>query len=74
MKNLMILVTMLLSFGFANAQSKIYNSEYPSSSRVVGCVKDGKIYNSEYPSSSRVVGCYEGGMLTGYASAMLLLL
>jgi hypothetical protein len=53
---------------------KIYSSEYPSSSRVVGCIKDGKIYNSEYPSSSRVVGCYEGGMFTGYASAMLLLL
>ena len=37
---------MLLTFGFVNAQSKIYNSEYGWT--CVGRIENGKVYNSEY--------------------------
>ena len=42
MKNLLILATMLLTFSFANAQSKIYSANsYGSKDRVVGVFEGG---------------------------------
>ena len=42
MKNLLILATMLLTFGFAKAQSKIYNSKGAGySSNIVGYYEGG---------------------------------
>ena len=63
MKNLLILATMLLAFGYANAQSKLYStSEYGGSARQVGKFENGKIYStSEYGGSARQVGKIEGG-------------
>ncbi len=58
MKNLLILATMLLTFSFANAQSKIYSvNSYGSKDRVVGIFENGKIYSvNSYGSKDRVVG------------------
>jgi hypothetical protein len=65
MKNLLILATMLLTFGFANAQSKLYSTnEYGSSSRQVGKFENGKIYSTnEYGSSARQIGKIENGKI-----------
>jgi len=41
MKKLLVLTTMLLTFGFANAQCKIYSGTYASSSKQVGLVEGG---------------------------------
>ena len=46
MKKLLILATILLSFGFANAQCKIYNRAYGGDA--IGRFEDGKIYNRAY--------------------------
>ena len=70
MKNLLILATMLLSFGFANAQAKIYNRAYAGDA--IGRFEDGKIYNRAYGGDAigRVEG---GGQMAGAAAAYLLL-
>ena len=67
---------MLLTFSFANAQSKIYSANsYGSKDRVVGIIENGKIYSANsYGSKDRVVGVFEGGYATGAAGAFLLLL
>jgi hypothetical protein len=50
MKNLLILATMLLTFGFANAQSKIYRGNSTYYGDQIGTYSDGKVYkgNSTY--------------------------
>ena len=60
MKNLLILATMLLTFGFANAQ-KIWNNPYKEG-RAVGSYEGGKIWNNSYK-EGRAVGSYEGGKI-----------
>ena len=80
MKNLLILATMLLTFGFANAQSRVWSSYNGSSSikdKCVGFYEGGKIWTSYNGSSSikdKCVGFYEGGETGGGAAALLLLL
>ena len=66
---------MLLTFGFAKAQSKIYNSKGAGySSNIVAYYENGKIYNSKGAGySSNIVGYYEGGGASAAAAAMLLL-
>ena len=71
MKNLLILATMLLTFGFANAQ-KIWNNAYKSGS-AVGSFEGGKIWNNAYKSGS-AVGSYEGGEAGGAAAAFIIIL
>jgi hypothetical protein len=74
MKKLLVLTTVLLTFGFANAQCKIYSGTYASSSKQVGLIENGKIYSGTYASSSKQVGLVEGGgMMCGAAAAFLLL-
>ena len=65
MKNLLILATMLLTFGFANAQSKLYRkvSGYENY-EVNGKCEGSKIYQkvSGYE-NYEVVGKYDGGKI-----------
>jgi hypothetical protein len=61
MKNLLILATMLFTFGFANAQSKIYQKD-GYSYREVGKYEGGKIYQKD-GYSYREIGKYEGGKI-----------
>ena len=56
----MILATILLTFGFANAQ-KIWNIAYKSGP-AVGSYEGGKIWNNAYKSGP-AVGSYEGGKI-----------
>jgi hypothetical protein len=67
MKNLLILATMLLTFSFVNAQSKIYNVRYANGSKndVVGYFESDKIYNVRYANGSKndVIGYVEGGKI-----------
>ena len=89
MKNLFILATMLLTFGFANAQCKIYNRAYGGDA--IGRFEDGKIYNRAYGGDAigriegdkiynrayggDAIGRIEGGgEMCGAAAAFLLLL
>ena len=76
MKNLLILATMLLTFGFANAQSKIYSTNSSGySATQIGKFEGGKIYSTNSSGySATQVGKYEGGDATGAAAAFLLLL
>jgi hypothetical protein len=75
MKNILLMVTMLLMFGFTNAQCKIYSGKYANSSQQVGLFENGKIYSGKYANSSQQVGLVEGGGMTcGAAAAFLLLL
>ncbi len=71
MKQLLILATMLLTFGFANAQ-KIWNNDYKGG-RPIGTYEGGKIWNNDYK-GGRPIGTYEGGDAGGAAAAFLLLL
>ena len=65
MKNLLILATLLLTFGFASAQSKIYSTDNSGySARQIGKFENGKIYstdNSGY--SARQIGKIEGSKI-----------
>jgi hypothetical protein len=90
MKNILILVMMLLAFGFANAQ-KIWNNSYKGGTPV-GTFEGGKIWNNSYKGGTPVgtyeggkiwnnsykggtpVGTYEGGAAGGAAAAFILLL
>ena len=48
MKNLLILATMLLTFGFANAQCKIYSTDkYGDYATKVGKFEGGVIYSTD---------------------------
>ncbi len=73
MKNLLILATMLLTFGFANAQSKIYQklSGYNNYQEIGKC-ESGKIYQklSGY-NNYQEVGKFDG---CGGPAAYLILL
>jgi hypothetical protein len=71
MKKLLVLATMLLTFGFANSQ-KIWNNAYKDG-RPVGTYEGGKIWNNAYK-DGRPVGTYEGGEAGGAAAAFILLL
>ena len=73
MKNLLILATILLTFGFANAQSKIYDKRGTYSSYIQGYYQDGKIYDKRGTYSSYIIGYYEGGAASAAAAAYLLL-
>ena len=71
MKKLLILATILLSFGFANAQCKIYNRAYGGDA--IGRIEGDKIYNRAYGGDA--IGRIEGGgAMCGAAAAYLLLL
>jgi hypothetical protein len=59
MKKLLILATMLLTFGFANAQCKIYEGKYASGTPIA-VYEGGKIYQGKYASGTPV-GVIEGG-------------
>ena len=73
MKQLLILATMLLTFGFANAQSKIYSKGGAYSSNIIGYYQDGKIYSKGGAYSSNIIGYYEGGAASAAAAAYALL-
>ena len=63
MKNLLILVTMLLTFGFANAQSKVYSGDKYGKNQVVGYYEDGKIWSGDKYGKNQVIGYYEAGKI-----------
>ena len=60
MKNLLILATMLLTFGFANAQCRIYSGKYSSGGSPVGYVDGARIYSGKYSSGGTPVGYIDG--------------
>ena len=80
MKNLLILVTILMTFGFANAQCFIYSTSSTSSwgsKTVVGKIEGDFIYSTSSTSSwgsKTVVGKIEGGGRKCAAAAAFLLL
>ena len=57
MKNLLILVTMLMAFGFANAQCKVYSGS--SGWNVGDRVENGKVYSGS--SGWSVIARFENG-------------
>ena len=73
MKNLLILATLLLTFGFASAQSKIYNTKYGSKNDLLGHYEGGKIYTSKYRSKNELIGHYDGPDSGAAAAAYFLL-
>jgi hypothetical protein len=76
MKNLLILATLMIFTGFANAQDAIYNKNGTSwSSDIIGYHKEGKIYNKNGTSwSSDIIGYYKGGTAAAAAAAFILLI
>ena len=80
MKKLLILATVLLSFGFANAQCFIYSTSSTSSygsKTVVGKIEGDFIYSTSSTSSygsKTVVGKIEGGGRRCAAAAAFMLL
>jgi len=70
MKKLLILATMLFSFSFANAQSKIYSASSGGyKDRVVGIFENGKIYSASSGGyKDRVVGIIEGDKIYSASS------
>ena len=73
MKQLLILATMLLTFGFAKAQGKIYDDYYGSKNKVIGHYSDGKIYNDYYGSKNKVIGHYDSSGSGAAAAAYIIL-
>ena len=74
MKNLLILATMLLTFGFANVQCKIYSSSKSYGGNIVVYIDGSKIYSSSKSYGGNIVGYGEGcGIMSLGAAALLLL-
>ena len=65
MKNLVILATMLLTFGFAHAQGKIYSVDsWGDAKSVIGRSGDGKIYSVDsWGDAKSVIGRYGDGKI-----------
>ena len=63
MKKLLILLTLLFTFGFANAQTKIYNGNYYGKKDVIGYFEAGKIYSGNYYGKKDVIGHIENGLI-----------
>ena len=63
MKNLLILATMLLTFGFANAQCKIYSSSKSYGGNIVGYIDGSKIYSSSKSYGGNIVGYIDGSKI-----------
>ena len=73
MKNLLILATMLLTFGFSNAQSKIYLGTASYNSQQVGYLDGIKVYQGTASYNSKQIGYIDGGRATSSGAALLLL-
>jgi hypothetical protein len=63
MKNLLILATMLLTVGFANAQSKIYRGNSTSDRNLIGTYDGGMIYKGNSTSNRNLVGTISDGKI-----------
>jgi hypothetical protein len=74
MKNLLVLATMLLTFGFAKAQCKIYRGDSNYWKDQIATLKDGKIYKGDSTYWKDQIGTYSGGESCGAAAAFVLLL
>ena len=60
MKNLLILATMLLTFSFANAQSKIYSGTGTSYGKQIGYMDGQKFYSGTGTSYGKQIGYIDG--------------
>ena len=63
MKNILILATLLLTFSFAKAQSKIYSGNSTSYSNIICTYESGKIYKGNSTSYSNIVGTISDGKI-----------
>ena len=63
MKKLLILATMLLSFGFMSAQSKIYKGNSTYYGDQIGTYSDGKVYKGNSTFYGDQVGTLSNGKI-----------